>query len=191
MTGFIDDQRNVHGVEPICRGLPIAPPQYYARLCWRADPAKASLRQPRDPTLRPRIQKVRDDSRQVCGVRKAWRQLCRDGVDVARCTGARLMAGMGLRGAVRGKVVKTTISDTSAPCPRDKVNRQLRAPAPDMLRVSDFTCVSAWQGFACVAVVTDTFANRVRHWSRTNGDQCLTWLERVALRQDRLRSGCP
>ena len=164
MIGFIEDHRSVYGVEPICRMLPIAPSTYYARLSWRADPDKASPRQQRDATLRPKIQKVWDDNWQVYGVRKAWRQLCREGVDVARCTVARLMAGMGLRGAVRGKAVKTTIPDTSVPCPRDKVNRQFRAPAPNMLWVSDFTYVSTWQGFAYVAFVIDTFANRIVGW---------------------------
>ena len=74
------------------------------------------------------------------------------------------MAGMGLRGIVRGKALKTTIPDTSVPCLRDKVNRQFRAPAPNMLWVSDFTYVSTWQGFAYVAFVIDTFANRIVGW---------------------------
>ena len=164
MIAFIDDHRAVHGVEPICRVMQIAPSGYYARLAVRADPAKGSLRQQTDAELHPKIQKVWDDNWRVYGVRKAWRQLRREGEDVARCTVARLMAGMGLRGAVRGKVVKTTISDTSVPCPRDKVNRQFRAPAPNMLWVSDFTYVSTWQGFAYVAFVIDTFANRIVGW---------------------------
>ena len=164
MTSFIDDHRATHGVELICKVLQVAPSGYYARLAVRADPAKASVRQQSDAKLRPKIQKVWDDNWQVYGVRKAWRQLCREGADVARCTVARLMAGMGLRGAVRGKAVKTTIPDTSVPCPRDKVNRQFRAPAPNMLWVSDFTYVSTWQGFAYVAFVIDTFANRIVGW---------------------------
>ena len=146
-------------------------------MATRADPTKASARQQRDATLRPKIQKVWDDNWRVYGVRKAWRQLCREGEDVARCTIARLMAGMGLtvnarihltayrlRGIARGKAVKTTILDSSVPCPRDKVNRQFRAPAPNMLWVSDFTYVSTWQGFAYVAFVIDTFANRIVGW---------------------------
>lgn len=85
----------------------------------RADPSKASARQQRDAVLRPKIQKVWDDNWKVYGVRKAWRQLCREGEAAARCTVARLMASMGLRGIVRGKAMKTTIPDTSVPCPRD------------------------------------------------------------------------
>ena len=164
MISFIDDHRAVHGVESICKVLQIAPSGYYARLAVRADPAKASDRQQADAALRPKIQKVWDDNWGVYGVRKAWRQLRREGEGVARCTVARLMTSMGLRGAVRGKAVKTTISDASVPCPRDKVNRQFRAPAPNMLWVSDFTYVSTWQGFAYVAFVIDTFANRIVGW---------------------------
>ena len=164
MIRFIDDQRTVYGVESICRVLPIAPSTYYARLAVRADPAKASPRCQRDLDLKPKIQKVWDDNWKVYGVRKAWRQLRREGVDVARCTVARLMAGMGLRGIVRGKTIKTTFSDASVPCPRDKVNRQFRSTAPDILWVSDFTYVSTWQGFTYVAFIIDTFANRIVGW---------------------------
>ena len=71
-------------------------------------------------------------------------QLKREGFDLARCTVERLMKQIGIRGAVRGKVVKTTVPDTSVPCPRDKVNRIFRAPAPNLLWVSDFTYVSTW-----------------------------------------------
>jgi putative transposase len=164
MINFIDDQRTVYGVESICRVLPIAPSTYYHQLACRADPTKLSPRCQRDVNLRPKIQKVWDDNWKVYGVRKTWRQLRREGVDVARCTVARLMAGMGLRGAIRGRGIKTTFSDTSVPCPRDKVNRQFRAPAPDILWVSDFTYVSTWQGFTYVAFIIDTFANRIVGW---------------------------
>ena len=164
MISFVDDHRSVYGVELICRILQIAPSTYYARLAVRADPAKASPRCQRDLDLKPKIQKVWDDNWKVYGVRKAWRQLRREGVDVARCTVARLMAGMGLRGIVRGKIIKTTFSDASVPCPRDKVNRQFRSTAPDILWVSDFTYVSTWQGFTYVAFIIDTFANRIVGW---------------------------
>ena len=164
MIGFIDDHRVVYGVEPICRVLPIAPSTYYAHLAIRADPSKASARQQRDAALRPEIQRIWDANFKVYGVRKAWHQLRREGFDVARCTVARLMTQIGLRGAVRGKVIKTTQGDMSAPCPQDKVNRQFRAPAPNVLWVSDFTYVSTWAGFVYVAFVIDTFANHIVGW---------------------------
>lgn len=164
MISFIEDQRIVYGVESICRVLPIAPSTFYHRLACRADPSKASVRHQRDAELRPEIQRVWDENYQVYGVRKAWHQMKRERFDVARCTVARLMKQIGIRGAVRGKVVKTTVPDTSAPCPRDKVNRQFRAPAPNMLWVSDFTYVSTWQGFVYVAFVIDTFADRIVGW---------------------------
>ena len=74
------------------------------------------------------------------------------------------MTSMGLRGVVRGRAMKTTIPDASVPCPRDKVNCKFRAPAPNMLWVSDFTYVSTWQGFVYVAFINDTFANRIVGW---------------------------
>jgi transposase InsO family protein len=82
---------------------------------------------------------VFDSNFGVYGVRKVWRQLLREGFAVARCTVARLMGQMGLKGAIRGKPVRTTISDKAAPCPLDHVNRQFHAPAPNRLWLSDFT----------------------------------------------------
>ena len=169
MIAFIDDQRAVHGVEPICKVLPIAPSTYHAHEAKRRDPSRLSARARRDLALRIEVRRVFDANYRVYGVRKVWRQLQREGFDVARCTVARLMRAMGLAGVIRGKPVRTTISDRSAPCPRDHVNRQFRAPAPDMLWVSDFTYVATWAGFVYVAFVIDTFARRIVGWqaSRT------------------------
>ncbi|SFJ29118.1 Transposase InsO and inactivated derivatives [Albimonas pacifica] len=102
-------------------------------------------------------------------MRKVWRQLRREGFDVARCTVARLMKDLGLKGVIRGKPHRTTVQDKAAPCPLDRVNRQFRVPAPNMLWVSDFTYVATWQGFVHVAFVIDAFARRIVGWrvSRT------------------------
>jgi transposase InsO family protein len=167
MIAFIEDQRVVYGVESICRVLPIAPSTYYHRLACQADPSKASARHQRDTELRPEIKRVWDENYQVYGVRKAWHQLKREGFDLARCTVERLMKQIGIRGAVRGKMIKTTIPDTSAPCPRDKVNRVFRASAPNLLWVSDFTYVSTWQGFIYVAA-RPLFLNQWRTRSRSS-----------------------
>jgi transposase InsO family protein len=128
-----------------------------------------SDRAKRDAELRPEIRRVFEANWRVYGVRKVWRQLGREGVDVARCTVARLMKDMGLQGAIRGKPHRTTIPDRRAPCPLDKVNRQFRVPGPDRLWVSDFTYVATWQGFVYVAFVIDAFARRIVGWraSRT------------------------
>ena len=152
MIAFIEDQRVVYGVESICRTLPIAPSTFHYRLACRADPSKVSMRHQRDAELRPEIKRVWDENYQVYGVRKAWRQLKREGFTLARCTVDRLMKQIGIRGAVRGKVIETTVPDTSAPCPRDKVNRIFRAPAPNLLWVSDFTrggsvCLNSCRAF--------------------------------------------
>src|SRR5690348_13457701 len=164
MIAFIDDHRPVYGVEPICRVLPIAPSTYREHAARRRNPARLLARARRDEVLRTEIRRVWEENFGVYGVRKVWRQLCREGIAVARCTTARLMRQMGLSGAVRGKTVKTTISNPAAPCPRDKVNRQFQAPRPNALWVSDFTYVATWQGFVYVAFVIDTFARRIVGW---------------------------
>ena len=164
MVKFIDDHRGEHGVEPICKLLPIAPSTYHEHVAKRADPARLSDRAKRDEALRPEIKRVFDANWQVYGARKIWRQLRREGFDVARCTVARLMKRMGIQGIIRGKPQKTTVSDKKLPCPLDKVNRQFRVPAPNMLWVSDFTYVATWKGFVYVAFVIDAYARKIVGW---------------------------
>jgi hypothetical protein len=147
MIAFIDDHRGAHGVEPICKVLPIAPSTYHAHVAKRRDPAKLSARARQDAVLKIEVRRVFDQNYRVYGVRKVWRQLKREGFDVARCTVSRLMRDMGLQGVIRGKPVKTTISDKAAPCPLDHVNRQFKAPRPNVLWLSDFTYVATWTGF--------------------------------------------
>lgn len=161
---FIDEHREVYGVEPICRVLPIAPSTYRLHAARLADPSLLSDRAKRDAELRPEIERVWKANYEVYGVRKVWRQLNREGVAVARCTVARLMTEMGLAGAVRGKSVKTTVSNPAAPCPADRVNRQFNAPRPNVLWLSDFTYVATWAGFVYVAFVIDAFARRIVGW---------------------------
>ena len=169
MISFIDEHRSVLGVEPICRLLPIAPSTYYEAIAKRTDVGRLSARERNDIAMKVEIRRVFNENFQVYGVRKVWRQLQREGFDIARCTVARLMRMMGLQGIIRGKPIKTTVSDRSAPCPLDRVNRHFKAPAPNMLWLSDFTYVATWQGFVYVAFVIDAFARRIVGWraSRT------------------------
>ena len=156
-----DDHRDAYGVEPICKVLPIAPSTYRAHAARRRDPARRSARVQRDATLKVEVRRVFEENFKVYGVRKVWRQLRREGFAVARCTVARLMRELGLQGAVRGKPVRTTVSDKASPCPLDRVNREFQAPAPNRLWVSDFTYVATWAGFVYVAFVIDAFARRI------------------------------
>ena len=169
MISFIDEHRPVLGVEPICKVLPIAPSTYYDTVAKRTDVDRLSVRARRDVGLKIEIRRVFDANYRVYGVRKVWRQLQREGFEVARCTVARLMRTMGLRGIIRGKPVRTTFSDKAAPCPLDRVNRQFHAPAPNRLWVSDFTYVSTWSGMVYAAFVIDVYARFIVGWrvSRT------------------------
>ena len=164
MKAFIDEHRAVYGVEPICKVLPIAPSTYYLHAARQVDPSRRSARTLRDERLREPIQQVWNDHFQVYGARKVWRQLRREGVNVARCTVERLMRLNGLQGVVRGKPVKTTVSDQATPCPLDRVHRPFRADRPNAWWVSDFTDVSTGQGFVYVAFVIDVFARRMVGW---------------------------
>jgi transposase-like protein len=169
MIAFIDEQRAVHGVEPICKVLPIAPSTYHDHISKRADPERLSARAQRDLVLKPEIERIFTENFEVYGARKVWRQLNRESIPVARCTVERLMSELGLEGVIRGKRIRTTVQDKAVPCPRDHVNRIFHAPAPNRLWLSDFTYVSTWPGFVYVAFVIDAYARRIVGWrvSRT------------------------
>ena len=164
MNAFIDEHRARCGVEPICTALQVAPSAYRQHAARLRDPALRSQRAKRDAKLLPEVQRVFDQNLQVYGADKVWRQLHREGLAVARCTVERLMRLAGLRGVRRGKSVRTTVPDTKAPCPLDRVNRQFEAERPNQLWVADFTYVSTWQGFVYVAFVIDVFARYIVGW---------------------------
>jgi transposase InsO family protein len=151
MIAFIDDHRAADRVEPICKFLPVAPSTYDDHVAKPADPEQPSERAKRDTVLQADIQRVFAENFDVYGARKIWRQLRREGSEVARCTVERLMQAMGLQGVTRGTPVRTTISDKATPCALDHANRQFQAPRPNRLWVSDFIYVATWQGFVYVA----------------------------------------
>nr|WP_231375602.1 IS3 family transposase [Escherichia coli] len=163
MMPLLDKLREQYGVGPVCSELHIAPSTYYHCQQQRHHPDKRSARAQRDDWLKREIQRVYDENHKVYGVRKVWRQLLREGIRVARCTVARLMAVMGLAGVLRGKKVRTTIS-RKAVAAGDRVNRQFVAERPDQLWVADFTYVSTWQGFVYVAFIIDVFAGYIVGW---------------------------
>ena len=165
---FIDDHRDQYGVESICSVLPIAPSTYYEREARRRDPSLLPARAKRDAELRSSIDRVWHEQQEVYGVRKVWKQLKREKIDVARCTVARLMRDLGLRGAVHGKTIRTTIPDTSASRPPDLVKRDFTATRPNELWVADFTYVATWRGFVYVAFVIDVFSRMIVGWRASN-----------------------
>ena len=157
---FIAEHQLRWGVEPLCRVLQVAPSSYYAAI--RRPP---SARQQRDEVLKVAIRRVWDEHRQVDGADKVWAQLNREGTTVARCTVERLMRELGRRGVVRGKPsVRTTVGDDTSERPRDLVERQFRAPAPNRLWVADLTYVKTHSGWVYVAFVVDACSRFVVGW---------------------------
>jgi transposase InsO family protein len=182
MVAFLDTHRATYGVEPICAELPIAPSTYYEQKAREADPTRVPHRAQRDAPLRPEIDRVWRTHRRVYGAKKVWKQLNREGTPVARCTIARLMRGMGLRGVVRGRRVKTTIPAVVAERPRDLVERNFRTSRPKQLWVADLTYVATWRGFVYVAFVVDAFSRRIVGWraaSSLRSDLALDALEQA------------
>ena len=164
MVSFIDDHREVYGVEPICAELPIAPSTYYEHKARQADTSRLPERARRDAALSEEIDRVWRENRRVYGARKVWRQLNREGIAVARCTVERLMRRMGLVGAVRGRKPRTTIPDEAAARPADLIERDFTATHPNQLWVADLTYVATWAGFVYVAFVVDAFSRMIVGW---------------------------
>jgi len=144
--------------------LQVAPSAYRRHAARQRNPELHSARVKRDKLLIPHIERVWHANQEVYGAVKVWKQMNREDISVARCTVERLMRRLGLEGIRRGKTVRTTVPDGSAPCPLDRVNRQFTADRPNQLWVSDFTYVSTWQGWLYVAFVVDVFARRIVGW---------------------------
>ncbi len=168
MVSIIDACREEYGVEPICKQLPIAPSTYYEQKAREADPSRLPERAVRDAQLRTEIERVWKEHFGVYGARKVWRQLQREGLQVARCTVERLMRGMGLEGAVRGRTYKTTISDEALDRPADLVQRNFSAHRPNQIWVADLTYVATWVGFVYVAFISDVFSRKIVGWRVSN-----------------------
>jgi putative transposase len=159
MTAYIEKHRDCYGVEPICEVLPITPSIYYD-----AKRRPPSARAVRDEALKAEVRRVHAENFGVYGARKVWRQLNREGIPVARCTVERLMAQLGLRGAVRGKTRRTTTPDEATPRPADLVERDFSAARPNQLWVADLTYVATWSGFVYVSFVIDAFSRFIVGW---------------------------
>ena len=159
MIAYIDEEKERFGVEPICKHLQVAPSTYYD-----AKSRPPSARAIRDEELKAEIERVHAENFGVYGARKVWRQMKREGFEVARCTVERLMRELGLEGVRRGKKKRTTIPDEEAIRPADLVNRDFTAPGPNRLWVADLSYVATWSGFAYVAFVIDVFSRFIVGW---------------------------
>ena len=164
MVSFIDEHREQYGVESMCKVLPIAPSTYYEAKARERDPSRRSARYHSDEALKPEISRVWHEHFEVYGAHKVWKQLHRESIPAARCTVERLMKVLELRGAIRGKVFKTTIPDEDVSRPADLVDRQFKASRPNQLWVADITHVATWRGFVFVAFVIDVFSRRIVGW---------------------------
>jgi putative transposase len=184
VIALIDAHRATFGVEPICMALQFAPRTYHA-----AKARGPSLRRQRDAELKPEIVRVFRENFGVYGADKVWAQLNREQILVARCTIERLMRELKLHGAVRGKKHRTTVGDGLAVRPRDLVDRNFTAVAPNRLWVADLTYVRTWSGFVYVAFVTDVYSRMIVGWQASRSlrtDLALDALEQaIWARRDR------
>jgi putative transposase len=185
---FIDEHKDVFGVEPICRvltshGAPIAPSTYYA-----AKSRPASARAVRDEQLSGEISRVWKENFEVYGADKVWLELNRQGISAARCTVERLMRDLGLQGARRGRKIRTTVPGKDRQRAPDLLGRDFTAPAPNRRWVADFTHVTAWSGIIYVAFVADIYSRAIVGWSAATHKRAKLVLDAVQMalwRRDR------
>ena len=92
--------------------------------------------------------------RKLYGAKKMWRELNRDGIEVARCTVERLMREMGLEGLrPRKKRPRTTVPGPAGQeRPSDLLERDFTAPAPNRRWVADITYIETSVGFVYAAI---------------------------------------
>lgn len=182
MVSFIDQHRDVYGVEPICAELPIAPSTYYEYRAREADPSRLPARHRSDAEMVIDIRRVWEENFRVYGARKVWKQLNREEIRIAKCTTERLMQKLGIQGVKRGKGYKTTIPDEAAARPADLVQREFTATRPNQLWVADITYVATWRGVVYVAFVTDVYSRKIvgwRVWNSLKTDLVLDALEQA------------
>jgi putative transposase len=177
MVSFIDDNREVFGVEPICKVLQVAPSTYYA-----AKRRPLSARAIRDAVTAVTVMTVFKANYSVYGVHKMWKALQRSGETIGRDQVARIMRGLGIAGARRGGKVFTTRSDDTANRPPDLVDRKFVADRPNALWAMDLTYVPTWSGMAYVCFIVDVFSRTIVGWraaANMRTDMVLDALEMV------------
>jgi len=159
MVKFIDTNRDVFGVEPICATLQVASSTYYA-FKNRVPSARAM----RDAMLMPILLALFSANYKVYGAHKLWKAARRAGYDIGRDQVARLMRRLDIRGVSRSRRVRTTVSDQDARRPPDLVERDFTADTPNLLWVTDLTFVSTWVGTAYVCFIIDAFSRMIVGW---------------------------
>ena len=187
IVGFIDENKEELGVEPICKVLQVATSTYYAAKA-RAPSARAL----RDALLVPALVAIWSVNFRVYGVRKLWRAAQRAGYDLGRDQVARLMDVAGIEGLRRGQKRKTTKLDPGVTRHPDLVERAFVAEAPNRLWVTDLTYVAAWSGFAYVCFITDAFSRMIVGWrvaSHMKTDMVLDALEMARWRRNTTLEG--
>ena len=159
MIPFIDQHRDAHGVEPICRTLQVAPSSHCA--AKRRPPSARSVN---DATLAEIVGRVHRANFGVYGIRKVWKALGRLGIEAGRDQVARIMRLVGLAGATRTKRARTTRPAPAGQRPADLVNRTFAAAAPNRLWLADLTYVWTRTGFVYTAFIVDAFSRAIVGW---------------------------
>jgi len=182
MVRFIDDNKQLYGVEPICKALPIALSTYYRAKDLESCPQKRSLRSQNDDIYLAEIKRIWQGSKCRYSARKVWRQMKAEGIEIARCTVERLMRTHGIQSIWRGKGEITTHSRDDQDRADDLVNRNFSAHRPNQLWVADFAYVKTLSGWVYTPFIIDVFARSIVGWKvskRMNTDMVMAALNQA------------
>ncbi|GAB3476600.1 IS3 family transposase [Amycolatopsis cihanbeyliensis] len=195
LTKFVDQHREEFSVEKMCEVVEFPVSTYYAAKKRENEP---STRAVRDQELVVHVRRVwSEQGRRLYGAKKVWNELRREGIDMARCTVERLMRDHGMAGVcAERRRPRTTIPGDPSERPRDPVERDFRAPAPNQLWVTDITYVELADGRFCYAAfVTDAFSRAIVGWHVSGNlktelalDARSAWHARVTPRRPRSTS---
>lgn len=163
MIRLIDEYRNRFSAEFICQTLNAhREGGFLSSREYRQSKARGlSAPSLRDAAFVEHIRDVHAENYGVYGVRKMWRVLRRQGIDIGREQTARLMRSAGLSGKGKGGAPITTRKPKGPDLRPDWVNRDFRAPGPHRLWVANITYVRTRKGFVYTAFVTDAYSRRI------------------------------
>lgn len=166
MIKYIDMYKQHFGVESICRTLGKTEGGFITSRGYRAYKTRAlSDRALRDSVLMSEIKRLHAENYGVYGVRKMWHLMRREGWNVGRDQVLRLMRKAETKGAVRGRKPVTTVKSKTVDTRPDLVDRNFKAPAPNLLWVADITYVRTTSGFCYTAFITDVFSRKIVGWA--------------------------
>jgi len=171
---FIKQHRTEFPIRIQCEVFDVSRSGYYA---WLG--RTPSQRSRMNGVLLKAIRRIHQSSRQHYGLKKAWKQLQREGIECSRNRVARLRATHDVYAKRRRRFVVTTRSKHNYQSTGNLLQREFTQTAENQVWVSDVTFVPTRRGWLYLAVTIDLYSRKVIGWSmsdKNNGQLTLDCL---------------